>query len=270
MSRLIAIIAVVVASTIGIAVPASADTGGSANTDDSGVHSGADVDTSRPGGDTSTGRPQCTYTVLTIPDDFSVYDEDTGQRIQTDGTGQWYEKWCDGAFYGSVYISRRDPRDLLEQARRYLLLPLPEPRLSPVGDQIVNLPTWMWLTAGWSLESSSVSVPGITVTVNAKPVSATWTMGDGRVVVCDGPGTAFNSLLPSTAQAPTCTHTYARSSASQPSGSYPVSVTVRWGATWAVSGLPGGGDLGTIDRTTTFSVRVGEVQAVNTARAEKG
>ena len=43
-------------------------------------------------------------------------------------------------------------------------------------------------------------------------------------------------------------------------------VTVRWQASWTVAGAAGGGDLGEIERTTDFSVRVGEVQAINTAR----
>jgi len=256
--------AVIITALLVTATPAAADTGGSANTDGGGVHSGARTGGNQPGGSSSGGRPVCTYTVLNIPDDFPVYDEDTGQRVVTDGTGQWYEKWCDGAFVGSVYISRRNPQQLLAEARRYLPLPLPVPRLNPAGDQLVNLPTWMWLDGGWTRETSSVSVPGITVTVSADPVSATWTMGDGSTVVCDGPGTPFDPSRPSATQLPSCTHTYARSSAGQTGSTFPVSVTVRWRATWDVVGFVGGGDLGTIDRTTTFTVRVGEVQAVNT------
>ncbi|MGE0306152.1 MAG: hypothetical protein AB7Q27_10360 [Acidimicrobiia bacterium] len=242
--------------------PAAADTAGAAVTDRGDIESGAEVNVGQPG-HTGSSRPTCIYTNLDIPDGLPVYDE-SGQLIQTDGTGDWYEKTCDGVFQGAIYISRRAPTALLDQARELLPLPLPEPRLNPAGDQIVNLSTWMWLAAGWSSQDSSVSVPGITVAVHAEPISATWTMGDGAVVVCDGPGTAFNAALPTAAQAPTCTHVYARSSASQPSQTYSMAVTVRWRATWSVSGFAGGGDLGTIDRTTAFTVRVGEVEAVNT------
>lgn len=256
--------ALLVAGAFGAAAPASADTGGSAITDGRGVHSGAHTGGTQPGGSSTGSRPVCTYTVLDIPDGLPVYDEDTGQRVQTNGTGQWYEKWCDGAFVGSVYISRRDPAELLAEARRYLPLPLPEPRLSPAGDQIVNLPTWMWLEGGWTRETSTVSVPGITVTVIADPVSATWSMGDGSAVVCYGPGTAFDPARPAASQTSSCSHIYARSSAGQPTSTFPVSVTVRWRATWDVVGFAGGGDLGTIDRSASFTVRVGEVQAVNT------
>lgn len=240
---------------------AYADTGGSAVTDDGGVSSEAENGEGSSGGSSSGHR--CEYEQLEYPTDAIIFDDD-GEPIEADGTGFFYEQWCDGEFWSIIYISPRNPTELLEEARRYLPLPLPEPQLSPVGDQIVNLPTWMWLTSGWSSENSSVAVPGIAVTVNADPVSATWSMGDGSLVVCDGPGTPYDPAAPSSAQAPTCIHTYTRSSASQSDHVYPVSVTVRWHATWDVSGFPGGGDLGTIDRTTTFSVRVGEVQAVNT------
>ena len=55
-----------------------------------------------------------------------------------------------------------------------------------------------------------------------------------------------------------------QSSAAQPDLQYHAAVTVLWHATWTVSGAAGGGDLGTIERTTNFAVRVGEVQALNT------
>lgn len=263
MHRLVVALAALLAAVVGTAAPAVADTGGSAVTDRGGVHSGVHTASGQPGGAASGGRAACTYTPVLISESVAVYDEDTGQRIQTDGTGQWYEKWCDGAFSGSVYIGRRDPADLLEEAWRYLSLPVPEPRFSPTGEQVVNLPTWMWLAGGWGTETSSVSVPGVTVTVIAVPESAIWSMGDGSTVVCDGPGDAYDPAVAATSHAPSCSHTYARSSAGQPFESLAVSVTVRWHATWSAAGVAGGGDLGAIDRTTTFALRVGEVQALN-------
>jgi len=40
-------------------------------------------------------------------------------------------------------------------------------------------------------------------------------------------------------------------------------VTMTWGVTWSVVGAPGGGSLGTAQRTATSAVRVAEIQAVN-------
>lgn len=261
MPRLVLSLVLAFAITVSVS-SAAADTGGSANTDSGGITSRAGSDVTQPGS-TTTQPVVCVYVAVDIPDGMTVYEEN-GQPISTDGTGHWFEKTCDGVFIGSVYISRRNPTELLDEARRYLPLPRPEPRLDPGGDQIVNLATWMWIGGGWSTQRSSVSVPGITVNVTAQPVSATWTMGDGSVVVCDGPGAAYDPSLPSGVQSPTCAHTYTRSSAAQQGDAYPASVTVRWHATWDVIGFAGGGDLGAIDRTTVFNVRVGELQAVNT------
>lgn len=266
MSRLITTISIVGAAMIlGIAPSARADTGGSAHTDRGGIEHDAEVDTGTPGnGGASQGGPVCHYRPLPIDDDIPVIDEDTGQPIQTDGTGRWYEKWCEpDIFYGAIYITPRDPTELIDQARRHLPLPLPQPHLSPTGDQIVNLPSWLWVS-GWDAKQSSVSVPGVTVTVTAHPESVIWSMGDGSTVVCNGAGTPYDPNRLEAEQTSTCTHTYRRSSASRPGLTYPVAVTVRWRASWGASGFAGGGALGTIDRTTTIPVRVGEVQAINT------
>jgi hypothetical protein len=104
----------------------------------------------------------------------------------------------------------------------------------------------------------------VTVTVLTVPETAVWAMGDGTTVVCAGPGTAFDPTQPAASQQPSCSHTYRRSSSSQASQEYTASVAVRWRVSWQVSGAAGGGDLGTLDRTTSFAVRVGEVQALNT------
>ena len=182
---------------------------------------------------------------------------------QRDGT--WYAKWCGAAdFRGVFFVSRVNPRTLADEARRYLALPLPAPQMSPTGDQIVNLPTWLWLAGDWQPLTSTVSVPGVSVTVRAIPDLVVWTMGDGSQVTCDGPGTPYRTGIADAAQSPTCSYTYRHSSATQPRLRYEAAVTVRWHAAWVASGVAGGGDLGTIDRTTTFPVRVGEVQAINT------
>jgi hypothetical protein len=136
--------------------------------------------------------------------------------------------------------------------------------MSPAGDQIVNLASWLWLDSEWRPLTSTVTVPGVAVTVRAVPEQVIWAMGDGGAVVCDGPGVAYRRDIPESRQSTTCAHTYRHSSAGEPDRQYRATVTVRWRATWSASGVAGGGDLGTIDRTTGFAVRVGEVQAINT------
>ena len=83
------------------------------------------------------------------------------------------------------------------------------------------------------------------------------------MVVCAGPGTPYNSTVGADEQQSDCTYTYRQSSAGQADGAFTMRVTMTWGVTWSVVGAPGGGSLGTAERTTTTAVRVAEIQAVN-------
>ena len=263
MHRLIAGTAVAIGGWLLMAGTASADAGGHASTDDGGIQYQVEVEVGAPGeGGSGNDQSRCAYSPLDHPSDATVPDID-GTPIVGDGTGRWYVLECDDELVQIVYFRPVDPLLLAAEAERYLPIPEPRPEFSPPGDQIVNLESWMWLpVADWQQLRATVSVPGVRVSVIAVPDLIEWQPGDGPAVICVGPGTAWDQQQPYLS--PTCAHTYSRSSASLPGDAYPVSVTVRWHATWTVEGAPGGGDLGTIDRTTTFSVRVGEVQAVNT------
>jgi len=132
---------------------------------------------------------------------------------------------------------------------------------SPGAEQLVNLPTWVWL-ASWRQISASAAVPGESVTATARPTSAAWTFGDGAELVCQGPGTRYTAGYGPSAPSPTCGHTYTTSSAAEPGGAYPVRVTVTWSITWA-----GGGQGGTepvLRSTAGTQFRVAESQAINT------
>lgn len=130
------------------------------------------------------------------------------------------------------------------------------------SNQLVNLPTWVWL-AGWSGVSAQAAVPGESVTATARPTSATWSFGDGAVVVCAGPGTPFRSGDDPRAPSPTCGHTYTAPSSGQPGGVYRVTVTVTWAISWTGGGQAGSEPALSASRST--SLRVVESQAVNTA-----
>lgn len=241
---------------------ASADTSSAVITDNSGADVVAGTLRSERGERASSEAVHCTYRALSLSPDAKVYDLD-GNPLVVDGTGQWYEKWCGTDFHGAVYVSRVDPLDLLAEARSRLNLPLPQPQLSPAGEQLVNLRTWLWIRPeDWRPLAASAGVPGITVTVVASPHTAVWSMGDGTLLEC-GPGTVYNASVSASEQSTDCSHTYERSSAAQPGHTYSVSVTVRWRLSWTVDGGTGGGDLGTIARTTSLRVPVAEVQAVN-------
>lgn len=244
---------------------AMADTGGAVITDEGGADVEATLSGSASGGGGGgASESDCYYRPIVRTDEFTVFNLD-GSPIATDGTGQWYERWCGSVFLGAVYISPADPAALLVEARRRLDLPAPQPQLSPADQQLVNLPAWLWIEpSGWRTRSASASVPGVVVTVAASPETAIWSMGDGTSLSC-GSGTPYDPSLPVSDQSTDCSHIYLRSSAHQPGLAYDAAVTIRWRLSWTVTGAAGGGSLGTIDRTTSFSVPVAEIQTVNVA-----
>jgi len=154
----------------------------------------------------------------------------------------------------------------LSELRNLHLAP-PVLRLSPGLNQpqVVNAAAWYWLDAAfWRPVSSSVSGAGMSVTVTATPVTATWTSGDGGSVTCAGPGTPypFGAANPP-AQSPTCGHAFTRASAGFPGGVYPLTSQVSWQVGWRASD----GEAGTFPAmatSATAQVRVVEVQALVT------
>jgi hypothetical protein len=159
-----------------------------------------------------------------------------------------------------------DPIELATEALERTPLPEPEITMSPSPDipQLVNLTTFLWLPAEqWQPASVSASAGGVTSTVTATPTRVVWDMGQGDTVVCNGPGTPYRPDLPDDQQPSDCAFTYRRSSAGQPGQAFTVTATLEWETTWAVTGAPGGGSLGTVSRSSTTSVQVAELQSLN-------
>ncbi|NYE50029.1 hypothetical protein HDA32_005149 [Spinactinospora alkalitolerans] len=116
---------------------------------------------------------------------------------------------------------------------------------------LVQVPVWLWVDEEtWRPESARAEVPGGSVSVTAAPRSADWSMGDGEVVSCTGPGMPFvvgrdDPAAPS----PECGHTYTRASAGEPGGVYELGLDVTWEVTWESSE----GDGGELDPLVTSS-----------------
>lgn len=188
---------------------------------------------------------------------------------QPQGEGGWYMKSClvgDGemAFDGPIWIAGGpptvSPEVLAREARSRLDLPAVAIRLSPAGDQLVNLPTWLAMDpASWQAQSATASVPGVSVTATARPSKATWVMGDGATVACNGPGTPWRPGMDPSAASPDCGHRYLRSSAGAPGAVFRVIVTVTWEVTWA-----GAGQSGTVPGLTTTGQVLARVQESQT------
>ncbi|WP_257231871.1 hypothetical protein [Streptomyces sp. Rer75] len=161
------------------------------------------------------------------------------------------------------------PAALAEQARSQLRLPSPKIKASPADEQLVTLPTWLWLERdAWRKVTATASVPGVSVTAVARPTSVEWSMGDGGSEVCHGPGTPYRSSEASRQDAnprkpsPDCGYTYHSSSAEQPDNAYRVSATMHWSVTW--SGAGESGAFPGLTATSNALFRVTESQAVNT------
>jgi hypothetical protein len=192
--------------------------------------------------------------------------------------GGWYVSTCSGyhfgmagggVFYPPVWIANGKPKaaltpaQLAEQADQELRLPTPSIELSPSGQQLVNLPTWLSLGSGsWGAQSASAAVPGVTVTATATPQSVSWSLGDGHTVTCDGPGTSYTASENPGAPSPTCGFTYRTSSAGQVGAMFTATATVRWSVIWAGAGQ--GGTFADLTTTSMVRVPVAESEALNT------
>lgn len=153
------------------------------------------------------------------------------------------------------------PEQVAMIAKSRLRLPTPSIAVNPAGEQLVHLPTWLWLRDGWRTTSASASVPGITVTAVAEPATASWSTGDGTTVTCSGPGTPFTAGHDPKAVSPGCGHTYRRASTELPDEAYLATVTVQWNVRW--SGAGQSGVFPDLTTTASTSLRVTESQALN-------
>jgi hypothetical protein len=177
------------------------------------------------------------------------------------GPGAWYVYRCasggerDALYRAPVWIPDAvaapapDPEALAEQARRQLRLSGPRIVLSPAADQLVGLPTWLWLdAAGWNQVASTASAGGVSVTAVAKPTQVTWSLGDGGTVTCTGPGTPYPPGADPKSASPDCGYTYRHRSLDTTGGTFTVTASVRWDVTWA-----GAGQAGVFPGLTTVS-----------------
>lgn len=127
----------------------------------------------------------------------------------------------------------------------------------------VGVPIWMWVENPTPLSYGpyvqSTTLGGVTITATAQVTSIVWNMGDGTTVACANAGTPF-VVAYGAVDSPTCGHRYARTSATQPGGTFPITATSQWQVSWE-----GGGESGMIPLTTTAtsSVRINEIQSVN-------
>lgn len=242
-------------------------------------------DTSKPGCAVKAGSPDrrgsearrranvsaapeaCVYRPLVVS---AVTEAGLGGRPP--GGGRWWTRACRRFGVGGAVVWDAVPvwlaappvvsaEALAAEAVSRLDLPEAAVGVSPSGDQLVGLPSWFWVEgASWRPESATASVPGASVTAVATPVRATWSLGDGSVLVCQGPGTRWRPGMDPSAESPDCGYRYRRSSASLPGGMVRVRVVVAWSVRWAGAG--GSGTVPGLVTAASRTVRVAESQAL--------
>lgn len=258
--------------------PGGSVTVGASTGSSSGGSSGAPV----PGGPGSSGggngtAPVCIDTVLEL-------NNELGPPPGASLPGSWYSITC---YYHSGastthtrWISTGKPPTAAPpvapyavalRAERSLHLPSPSISFNPSAWAVVNLPTWLWVDAAiWHPYAVSASVGTVTATAVATPVSVQWTMGDGSVLSCAGPGTVYQPALAPSAQSTGCSYVFPTSSAGQPStdgnpndGAYTVTAAIVWEVSWTSRGAAGGGALPSLETTSTAPLRVLQIESVN-------
>src|SRR3954454_19233830 len=103
------------------------------------------------------------------------------------------------------------------------------------------------------------SVPGLSVTATARVKAINWSMGDGNIIRCEGPGTPYDKSM-GVKDSPDCGHRYKQTSREHRNCKYPVTATAQWDITWE-STL---GDTGQISMTQQAGtqLRIGEAVPV--------
>lgn len=157
-----------------------------------------------------------------------------------------------------------DPMTLVYESIAEMHLAPPQIKTAPAVGQVglVNMPVWMWVTKTentWGPIVRSASVPGLSVTATARVKAINWSMGDGKTVRCEGPGTPYTKAA-GVQSSPTCGHRYTKASHKLPNCKYPVTAVAQWDITWQ-STLGDGGQIAMPQQATT-QVRVGEAVPV--------
>jgi hypothetical protein len=232
----------------------------------------------------STEKSECAWSqvepdVASISEVQGGYSEAEGAAqpvwVAPHSAGTWYWVDCNWGERYLVFAPAGAPISaarLAQQARKHLQLTAPTMALRPEAGAVHYVNTETWLRVGdWGLRQSSVSVPGVAVTVDAVPVRVEWTIEDGtydgqgrpntRKVTCAGPGAQFRDDLPEDRQSTDCGWVWPRASSASPDRKLGITAVVYYRVTWAAVGAPENGQFDDLaSEPAAARVRVEEVQ----------
>lgn len=167
-----------------------------------------------------------------------------------------------------------DPATVGAEAASELQLPNPLLVLSPATTGYVNLAEWLWIEPSiwhpFTTTAQACNAGGCTnASATATPAYVAWNTGDGSILTCDGPGTAYSPAIPADAQSTSCSHTYTTTSAGQPTpngnpndAAFTITATVTWSVVW--SGPAGSaGSLPSLTTHASTSLKVAQIESVN-------
>ncbi len=151
---------------------------------------------------------------------------------------------------------------LAQMAANGMVLPIPDiDTWPPSGARgLVNLPVWLHVD-NWATLSASVSAGGLTATVEAVPVRATWDMDEGSVT-CTDAGSIYDAASRPDPWSSSCSYTYRHSSGIRADLTFHNTATVVWHLSWSATNGQGG-DLGELSGSPTgFGLQIDESQAL--------
>jgi len=174
-----------------------------------------------------------------------------------------------------------DPNDLALTASKTLTMPKPHIHWGPLPDQVVvNYPLWLWVDTPGAV-GTSVSLRGVTVTMNATIDKIVWRTGEPTdpgnasspeaVVECQGRGEPAPSIeevaqIPVADRHPPCGYTYHWKSTPERTngaGKWTLNAEVDWTLAWTstINGTPGPRGTFALQSTNTASIQVLELKS---------
>ena len=198
------------------------------------------------------------------------HPKDQGKWMRRTCTTQWAitSTWM-------FWLPNVDPAALAKQALDHADLPSPVIPISATlpAVTLTGYPQWLWIDkSAWRTVKAEATADGVTATAYATPTKVVWDSGDRRELpdlqkkVCNGPGKPLpnNISLTSRWKDSDCTYFYSHTSGREPNLAFNLTATLAWHVTWAAS-TGATGDLGTVTRSSSIPIKVGEYQVVNVA-----